>query len=424
MVKCSGGFTSGDFKCIKDFEGEVPGKKVNKSCSFSILMGGKDEFCNMGCSYCCCRPVPAGCHNLYNEFEKDFPKMISKIKSSPLYVEGGRIHFDIWKGEPLFNLEALKETVTALRTEWPHCSLGISSNGLLLGAPHIIDYLIENRIGVQLSHDGWGQWIRSKVDPLDNERILEGLKRLSDAKLFSAVNCTLSYYNSSWYKNIDYWLTHLINKGIRPTYIKLNHIYNSDYNIEAINEEGRWQDGVDPSLKGTPIGNMALRGRVLDDYLQEFFTLAMFFRRTPEGRAGDLELFRSYIMEQSKRYGEVLHDNEKELSSAGACRSYQSWKHDVEGNFKQDWTFVITTTGEYAECNLCNEVSNPGSPMAKECKNCKYKWQKECHGCGSMQRPNHCEYNYKWCQCLERLYLIDKGPYFGRQNPEKVGEVN
>lgn len=31
MVKCSGGFTSGDFKCIKDFEGEVPGRKTNKS---------------------------------------------------------------------------------------------------------------------------------------------------------------------------------------------------------------------------------------------------------------------------------------------------------------------------------------------------------------------------------------------------------
>lgn len=420
---CEKLFDNGKIHCERGYGSK---SKSVKSSSFSVLMNLKELYCNCQCSYCCAKPYkPESGINLHDDFKANYPAMIKKIRSSPLFKgDENPIHFDLWGGEPLLNTQALKETVTALRTEWPHCSLGISSNGLLLGAPHIIDYLIENRIGVQLSHDGWGQWIRSKVDPLDNENILKGLKRLSDAKLFSAVNCTLSYYNSSWYKNIDYWLTHLINKGIRPTYIKLNHIYNSDYNIEAINEEGRWQDGVDESLKCTPIGNMALRGRILDDYLQEFFTLAMFFRRTPEGTAGDMELFRSYIMEQSKRYGEVLHNDKQELSSSGACRSYQSWKHNVEGNFKQDYTFVITTTGEYAECNLCNDVSAPGGPMTEECSNCKYRWQRECRGCGSMKKPEKCEYAYKWCQTLEKLHIVDLGPYFGRQNPGKVREVN
>ena len=166
--------------------------------------------------------------------------MIAKIKSSPLYVEGDTMpHFDLWGGEPLFNTQAVQELVDVLRKEWPECTITISTNGLLLGAKHIVDWILENKISIQLSHDGLGQWIRSQeVDPLEKPLILEGLKRIADAGMFAAVNCTLSYYNSSWYKNIDYFIQHLkynTKDPIKVGYIKLNHIYNSDYDIKAVN---------------------------------------------------------------------------------------------------------------------------------------------------------------------------------------------
>lgn len=399
MIKCSGGFTSNGFTCEKNFVGEIPNRKGTSS--FSILMAIKDEYCNMCCSYCCCHPAPLGVSG-DNEYKADYDKMIAKIKECPLYKEGNNLHFDVWGGEPLYNLKALKEVVSVLRKEWPDCGITISSNGLLLGSKPIVDWILENKISVQLSHDGHGQWIRSgEVDPLEDEKILEGLKRIGDVGLFTAVNCTLSYYNYSFFKNIDYFIGHL--KNIKCGYIKLNHIYNSDYNIEAINKKGRWQNGIDESLIGKPIGNLALRGRVLDDYMQEFFQLAMFFRDNPQTNS-PFELFRSYIMEQSKRYGFV----DESKGGNGSCRSFQSWKHNIEGNWKQDWTFVINTLGEYCECNLCETVEDPGSPLTAECEKCKYKNQKECHGCGSLKRPEKCEFLYKWCQTLEKLYLVDK----------------
>jgi len=407
-MNCPELFDNGIVHCEGGFSGNVNGNGKGHS-SFSILMNLADLYCNMMCEYCCAKPyTPNSNVDIYKNYTKDYPKMIDKIKASPLFVKDDTMpHFDIWGGEPLLNTQAVQELVDVLRKEWPECTLTISTNGLLLGAKHIVDWILENKISIQLSHDGLGQWIRSQeVDPLEKPLILEGLKRIADAGLFAAVNCTLSYYNSSWYKNIDYFIQHLkynTKDPIRVGYIKLNHIYNSDYDIKAINEKGRWQDGFREDLVGKPIGNLALRGRVLDDYLQEFFSLAMFFRSNPNTHS-PMELFRSYIMEQSKRWGTV--DETKQ--SAGACRAYQSYAHNIEGNFKVPYTFVINTSGEYSECNLCTTVDDPGSPMTEECKTCRYKDQRECHGCGSMKRPEHCEYLYKFCQTLEKIYLVDR----------------
>jgi uncharacterized Fe-S cluster-containing radical SAM superfamily protein len=402
-MNCPEMFDNGIIHCEGGFSGNVNGKGHS---SFSILMDIDSEYCNMMCSYCCCHPSEKKV-DLYSRYTKDYPKMIAKIKESPLFVKGDTMpHFDLWGGEPLFNTQAVQELVDVLRKEWPECTITISTNGLLLGAKHIVDWILENKISIQLSHDGLGQWIRSQeVDPLEKPLILEGLKRIADAGLFAAVNCTLSYYNSSWYKNIDYFIQHLkynTKDPIKVGYIKLNHIYNSDYDIKAVNTKGRWQDGFREDLVGKPIGNLALRGRVLDDYLQEFFSLAMFFRSNPNTHS-PMELFRSYIMEQSKRWGTV--DETKQ--SAGACRAYQSYVHNIDGNYKSPHTFVITTSGEYSECNLCTSVDDPGSPMTEECSTCRYKDQRECHGCGSMHRPSKCEYLYKFCQTLEKIHLVD-----------------
>ena len=403
MISCPNVFDNGVVHCEGGYSGPERANNKRKTASFSILMHLTHEYCNACCKYCCCHPAPFNMKDadIYNHYEHDYPKMIEKIKECPISKGATEYHFDIWGGEPLYNWQAVQEVVDVLRENFPNCGLTISTNGLLIGAKHIVDWLIEKKITVQLSHDGYGQWIRTKIDPLENENIIAGFKRLSDAGLFTAVNCTLSYYNYSFFKNADYFMEHLTKKGINCGYIKLNHIYNSDYDIDAINEDGRWQDGIDESLKGTKIGNVAIRGRILDDYLQEFFKLAMLFRTTKN--AGNLEPFRSYIMEQSKRWRKV-----SESHQCGSCRAYQSYIHDVEGNYKQDWNFVINTVGEYCECNLCEHVDNPGAPMTEECSTCPYKDQSECHPCGSMFRPKKCEFLYKWVQLLEKISIVDK----------------
>lgn len=389
-------------------EGKYNDGKGNQTPSYSILMHLEHEYCNACCDYCCCHPIEPGSNiDVYDKYKADYPKMINKIKECPLYkpFNGKDIHFDLWGGEPLYNLKALKELINVLRKEWPECSLTISTNGLLLGSMSVVDYLIDNKISVQLSHDGWGQWIRTKeVDPLDNEVIIKGIKRINDAGLFAAINCTLTKYNYSWLKNISYFTDKMVRHNLdKIGYIKLNHIYNSDYNIDRINALGHWQDGFKEELKGTKIGDVGIRGKIADEYFSEFFSLAMFYRDPSTPKDPYISKFKNYIMEQSKRWGEV--DETKQ--SSGACRAYQSWKYDIKDNYKRDWTFVINTLGEYCECNLCEKVDNPGSPMAEYCKDCKYKNQSECHSCGSMFRPKECDFLYKWCQTLEKIHKVD-----------------
>lgn len=413
VITCKGGYSTPQIQCPELFIGPVK-SGVEKHSSFSILMHLEHEYCNACCLYCCCSPLPHGGNQstLYGKYEADYPKMIGKIKSSPLFVKDDKKpHFDLWGGEPLFNLKALKELVKVLRKEWPECTLTVSTNGILLANKSIVDWIIKNRIDIQLSHDGYGQWIRTgEFDPLEDKRCLDGLRRIDKEHLFNAVNCTLSYYNYSWFKNMLYFTKHLKDNGIDNIgYIKLNHISDSDYKIDKINTKGRWQDGIDESLIGTPIGDMSLRGRILDDYLNEFFQLAVMYRDPTLKADRWFNAFKNYIMEQSKRYRKIkLNPDGSEAESVSCCRSYQSYVHNIEGNVKRDHTFVINTLGEYCECNLCENVHAPGNPMLDKCKTCKYKDQSECHTCGSMPLRQDCEYHYKWCQTLEKINNLDK----------------
>ncbi len=412
-MHCKENFNDGSVKCKENFTCNY-GSKSQAFSSFSILMDMNSCYCNMCCSYCCCSKGDGlepgkGEEINYSTFKLNKEKLISKIKSSPLYKEGGSIHFDVWCGEIFYNLKAFKETLKVLRDEWSNCSITVSTNGILMSSESLVDFIIDNRISIQLSHDGLGQWIRSgEFDPLKDEKCLKGLKRINDAGLFAAINCTLSYYNYSWFKNIRYFNKVIDDNNLnRIGQIKLNHIYESEYNIKKLNSKGHWQDGFKGELVNTPIGDLTLRGRVLDDYLQEFFQLACLYRDPSFKIDYKMSLYKGYVMEQSKRFRELKHDENGEIESSGACRAYQSYVHNVEGNVKRDYTFVITTSGEYGECNLSKTVEAPGNPQPDYCKDCKYRWQSECHPCGSMKMSNDCEYLYKWCQTLEKIHCMD-----------------
>ena len=417
-IKCKSGFRSGDFQCPENFEGELPAKSYASYASFSILMHLKHNYCNSGgpsgekcCAYCCCQPLKPEDHfDIYQDgYEANYPKMIAKIKSCPISINKTHFHFDLWGGEPFFNFKALKELTSVLRKEWSDCSLTVSTNGLLLGSESIIDWIIDNKVSIQLSHDGLGQWIRTgKVDPLENANCLRGLKRINDAGLFTAINCTLTKYNYSWFKNIKYFNEKLKAAGIdKLRSIKLNHIYDSDYDIKALNVDGKWQDGFREDLINQPIGNLAIEDEIADEYFNEFFTLACYYRDKSIKKDYWMNLYKDYILEQSKRWRELKHSGDVELESSGICRAYQSYKYNLENNFKSDYTFVVTTLGEYSECNLTESVERPGNPEREECKSCKYRWQAECRQCGSMATPVKCNNRKKWLQTLEKIHNMD-----------------
>lgn len=378
MIKCDGGFKMGDFKCPSKFEGDVPYGTV----SYSIIMHLSHQYCNMECKYCICDTAPAG-FDPYSKFESDFPKMISLIKETDLKrgTTNKKHHWELWGGEPLFNGKAFKEVVEVLRKEWPDSTFSTSTNGLILGNDKVVEYLISNNIHFQLSHDGLGEKERSgNRDPFDNEHTSENIKLLAQKGLLTTINCTLSNYNYSFFDNIDYWNKKRKEWGIFDKYIniKLNVPYDADYDF-----------------------NFAFTDKdILRKHCNEFVSLYTMLLTT---NTKELLPYRKYILD--------LIPRNMEKGSKSSCRAYQAYKHFGEGS--QDWNFAITTVGTYSECDLAEEVENPGGKQPEHCMDCEWKEYGGCNHCGALKYPKECIYQkammetYSLCQDIKRR--IDNG---------------
>ena len=79
------------------------------------------------------------------------------------------LKIDIWGGNPLENFSEFKQIVEFCQNElkeFKEISLHTSGNGLELRDNEKVQYLIDNNIHYQLSHDGCGQFIRTGlIDP-------------------------------------------------------------------------------------------------------------------------------------------------------------------------------------------------------------------------------------------------------------------
>lgn len=316
------------------------------------------------------------------------------------------MRIDLWGGNPVENFEPFVQTVSFLKEyfkEWD-LDLHTSGNGLELQSSDIVDYLISNNIKYQLSHDGLGQWLRTgEIDPLYWDKTKDNIALMANIGILDAINCTLNRYNYSFLKNLEYFNKWRSKIGIAQKdtglYIKLNHIYDGSEAVNKPNVFGHWQDGYDESLKGTNIGSLSLRGKVLDEYMHEFKVLYNILRAPISQNNMYYKPYASYILEQGKRWGEMSYMDE----NTGACRSFQ------RGLTSQ--TFVIDTLGNYCECNLIDSsyhVKNPGGYQPTYCNTCRFKNQKECNPCGSENFSEDCEFLYKWCQTLEEIYYLER----------------
>lgn len=325
------------------------------------------------------------------------------------------ISFDLWGFNPLSCFQAVKysyENVTKMLEGWTvHWST--SDNGVgLLGINddplEKVKWLKEHNFTLQLSHDGYGEWLRLPIDPLKEEPYKSVWMEALKEGVWNSTNCTLSFYNYSFFKNLDYFNEIFSQYPNIHMYEKLNHVYDSTYDIKTINKDGRWQDTVVEELKGTPIGRWELHNgtnewdkHVLDDYMNEWFHLAILCQDPMYMNNPRFKHVRSYMNDQWKRMRYIKDHDEK----TGACRAFQRWKHGI-GDSKSwsDQTFVLDTMGGYSECNLIDNdysVENPGGVQPDYCKGCRFEFASECNTCGSMPFPEKCEYLYRWESMLE-----------------------
>ena len=370
----------------------------------------------------------------YNEFKADFNKVEETLDNDPQIknvfearkknpAEEVIMNVDLWGADPLTCKSALQEMLDFLRD---YCvkrgfilKAHTSTNGLPLIIDEYAEWLIENKVGLQLSHDGLGQWMRTQdIDPMT----FDNTKALIKCGTLNWINATLNFWNNSLYKNIDYFTEHLKSifpevydknkccteeddRVFRSLFIKLNHIYDSKYDIKAKNEKGLYNGKEYETLKNQPIGDLAFRndyelarlynipelGHVLDNHMAEWDRISY----DVENPSVILLPFVGYLSNQMSR--NKYYKSHDELNS-GACRVFQKGLKDT--------TFVIDTLGNYSQCNLIDsehKVENPECKQPPMCKGCKFEFSEACNGCGSVvPRQDDCHYLYAWNEFIER----------------------
>ena len=421
--------------------------------SFSFTAYGAER-CTGYCSYCSCATIENYAMGVKKDvdalkaiddyvFEKQYKtnwnKVEQTLRNNPQIIndlkkeEGARfVHVDIWGADPVANLRMTSDMVAHLtdifiKLGYPkeHISFSDSTNGIALLRDDICEWHQRNNVHIQLSHDGLGQFVRTRdIDVLEFPNVIT----LTRDGILNAINCTLSFYNPDICKNVSYWTewlkkvwpviydnssiaTPYDSNNFKKMYIKLNHIYNGTPPVNTKNTMGIWNGKVYEQLKGQPYGDFNLvndeiraekynipeMAHVLDDYIHSYRMLLP--------NLGRMELipFYSYFSEQVNRF-KVNADQEV---VTGACRAYQRWKHDIgDKRSQREYTFVIDSLGEYSECNLIYSkysVKNPGGVQPEYCSNCVYKNCSECMPCGCEPFPTKCHYNYVWENFLEEF---------------------
>lgn len=429
-------------------------KKGNKYKSFSLISFGT-ESCNGSCSYCSAassmsynmginlsKDLEAECRRVNaknaQESKFDFPAVEKTMdeyfgytKDKHEAMKGTLLHVDLWGADGLCNFDSLVEEIYFLEDyckerEWkldPHTS----TNGLACVVKEWTDFLHEHHIHLQLSHDGLAQWVRTKtLDPMD----LPEVRALIRDGTIDWINCTLNFWNWSIFDNIDYYNSKLkeifpevwsktevaskeIDRIYRSLFIKLNHIYDSTYDIKAKNLNGKYRTRYYDNLKGAELGNLAFQnrpdladkydmpelGHVLDNYINQWYRVWEMFKNMGPNDYSLLP-YKSYLWGQLHRFKMLKSLDD---TKAGACYAFQRGLRNK--------TFVIDTLGKYSQCNLidsAHKVLNPTAEKPKYCEGCRYYLSTECNHCGSVKFADKCEYLYRWNAMLESITYLEK----------------
>lgn len=453
--------------CQASYKGEAV-KQPNK-INYSITMNGI-ESCSGGCVYCSAgttldyamgvnyKDVAGSLQKIdektYGEFKADFNKLAETIEhnsrfrhAKELQEKGNQAtcHIDIWGGDPVTNHLATQEIVDFLEDFFINkygmkLEVSSSTNGLPLLRNDICDYYREHNMTLQISHDGCGQWMRTRdIDPLYTPGFAENIAELFRSGHLNMINDCLNFYNNDVFANKKYYDDYFKSISMpkdkfQKLYIKLNRIYDGDYDIHQKNVHGYFGSDkrVFEFLKGKEFGDMRhhnwknlnsgdieldhLFAHELDVYLGQWLQIALMMRDPDVIKDPMWQPYIGYCREQVNRWKPMKSRDE----SQSICRRFQMTEAQVgdpkywctPNEFGEIEMFVIDTTGRYCECNLIDadhHVKNRGcSIVPKQCPTCRFYLQSECQGCGSEIFTEDCEWRYRWVTMLEQVKYLDK----------------
>lgn len=177
-----------------DFTDKVyPYPKKQKNIGFLRIQVGLN--CNFKCSFC--TQSTGKFENIPVSDSKKLEAFWKKFDDSGIKVSE-KANIELWGGEPLVYWKTLLLLIPELRKRFPENNLSFFTNGTLL-TKEKVDWLIENRVSISISHDALGYFLRGE-DPLKNPKILETWLYAQDAYekagLTFRINCVLTQYNA------------------------------------------------------------------------------------------------------------------------------------------------------------------------------------------------------------------------------------
>lgn len=158
-----------DYKVVEKFSPSKPLK--GKSASVKSLKIQMGLSCNYDCSYC---SQAVHQHEATVSLTNDVDEFLKNID----WIEGEPEKVQFWGGEPFVYWAKLKRMVPALRAKWPSANFGMVTNGSLIKKEQL-EFIEEFDIGIAMSHDGPGQYLRGP-DPLEDPEIVRSVRYLTE----------------------------------------------------------------------------------------------------------------------------------------------------------------------------------------------------------------------------------------------------
>lgn len=174
------------------FSPENPLEKSNRIMVLKIQLGLN---CNYHCKYCSQASYRTNKHKVPSHEEIDrFFEMLDKADIR--FVNDGDI--ELWGGEPLVYWKALEYMIPILRKRYPKARMGMVTNGSLL-TKEKVDFLVENKCSITISHDAQGFSLRDDRNPLDDPEMKEvwlyALRRFKEAEMTFGFNVVITPAN-------------------------------------------------------------------------------------------------------------------------------------------------------------------------------------------------------------------------------------
>jgi len=154
-----------------------PGRKADIR-TLKIQMGFK---CNYACAYC----NQASWNSFLGGAVEDARLFLRTLDTwfatdGAAKDDGRGLRIEFWGGEPFVYWTKLKILGDELRRRYPKARFNVITNGSLLDDEKV-DWLIAQRVGVQISHDGPAQTYRNPEDILDDPEKCRLIRRLMTA---------------------------------------------------------------------------------------------------------------------------------------------------------------------------------------------------------------------------------------------------